>query len=1470
MPHRPRSPSVEQLFSRGMRHQRNGKLAEAKALYRACLARLPDHPYATLNLGNVCLALKENEQAIGYFRRATTLLPDDFHVHRLFGDVLLVTGDPAGAVMAYRKTLKIRRDDCELHMNLGTSLQTLGRTVEAHACFNRAIACGPHMAEPYFNLGNLLKSTGRPGAAANEYRRALTLRHDYVEARLNLGTVMEALGQVEAAILFYSQVLVQRPGYGKAQLNQGTALKSAGRLDAAERSCRLALRLQPDLAAAHNNLGTLQRDSARGDEAVVSYRRSLVLNPEFPETYNNLGLALLDQSEFNLSMRAFHRSLRIKPDYAQAYDNLLFALNYHPDLSEREIFDAHRNYESSFCEALRPPRTEYKNNRDSARRLRVGYVSPDFCQHPMANFLEPLLANHDRKNVEIFAYAEIAHEDKLTERYRSYVDHWITTNGMPDAELDRRIRADEIDILVDLAGHTAHNRLSLFARKPAPVSLSWMGYGYSTGLSSIDYFLTDSVMAPSGSESLFAEVPWRLGSNYVYRPATPMGEVSSLPALEAGYLTFGSLTRSPRINHRTIGVWAEILKRIANSRLVVDSKSFQSPFMRAWLRDKFAALGVAPERIEPGCHSPPWNVLRQIDITLDCFPQNCGTTLFESLYMGIPFVTLADRISVGRMGSSILTGLGHPEWIARTEEDYVAKVTDLAADLKNLADLRQRLRSEMHASMLMDEAGFARQVEQAYRQMFALWADSKGTTTIAGGVISLREQEKLLTDLYLQGNDAEAEALARIVLSDCPDNPFAWKILGAVLHRQGKADAALEAMQTGVRCSQADAEQYYHLATLLNQRRRHAEAKENCHQALILQRDYAEAHYGLGNALIGLSDREGGIKSYLRATILNPAYAEAYCHLGNSLKSRGQRLRARDCYAKALRIRADYAEAYFNLGNEFKEGGRLTDAEINYKRALVLAPGFCEAHHNLGVSFQDRRLLDDAERSYLRTLNIKPDHVEAFYNFGCTLRECGRSEEAEASYRRALAAQPNHALSRLALAMLSLPISPATIQESLEAPEKFDLALTELASWLNSSIDNRIPFSRAAGLQQPFFLAYRDGNHKERLAGWGNMVTGESGNAVLTRTAGRPRIRLGIVSQFFRRHSVWDIIIRGLLSHIDKSKFELILYYLGHTEDTETTYARHLADVWHDALNVRGLEGWLGTVSADAPDVLFYPEIAMDQMTFDLATHRLAPLQVASWGHPITTGLPTIDMYFSGDLIEPEGAEAHYRERLIRLPGTGCCTRPIEIISEPLPDLAEKLGLRRGPVFLCGQVSIKFDPSHDALYADIASRVGASTFVFLNDPKYPWATDRLMARLDRTFAARGMDSKCHLLLLPWLPREKFFGLLDLCDIFLDCPSFSGYTTAWQATHYGLPIVTLEGKFMRQRLAAGLLRKLGITDTIAGSSKEYVGIAAQLAEECDDAARRNRRRQCLKSAVSRLDNDIGVVRAFEQTVISALH
>ncbi len=655
--------------------------------------------------------------------KAAEYLPDDVESHYNLGVALEAMGRPEEAVASYLTALRIDPRHAPTRNNLTGLLPELEPLPGAIALYHRIAQQLPDEAVLHNLLGLALQNRGQLEAALASYRQALKLKPDYLGARSNLGNAQLSLGLAADAIDSYGAALEIDPGHAGVLSNLGKALAYLGRHRDALECYGRSLTIEPNAAPAWLNLGESQRNLQQYDEAQASCRRALEIKPDYAEAHNNLGSVLLDMGEIDQALASLRRAIELKPDYKEAYGNMLFALNYHADKSAEEIFAAYREYDERLCRSQRSSWLPHDNSRNLERRLKVGYVSPDFRHHSARHFLEPLLANHDRDRVEVFAYAELAQEDDVSRRYRTCVEHWTNTQGLSDEQLARRIRADGIDILVDLAGHTYKSRLQVFAFKPAPVSITWLGYGCTSGLSAIDYLLTDEASAPPGSEHLFAERPWRLATpQYAYRPAPDMGEPGPLPAQESGHVSFGTLTRAVRINHRTIAVWSEILKQVKGARLVINSGNYRDPAIQDRLSQRFVAHGIERERLAIGYQSPPWDVLRGIDIGLDCFPHNSGTTLFESLYLGVPFISLAGRPSVGRLASSILEGLGHPEWIARSEAEYVVKAVALARDVDKLAGYRAGLRNEMQASPLMDEAGLARRVEAAYRQMFEIWA----------------------------------------------------------------------------------------------------------------------------------------------------------------------------------------------------------------------------------------------------------------------------------------------------------------------------------------------------------------------------------------------------------------------------------------------------------------------------------------------------------------------------------------------------------------------------------------------------------------------------------------------------------------------------------------------------------------------------------------------------------------------------
>ena len=574
---------------------------------------------------------------------------------------LYVKGKFYTVIQITKKLLLIYEDSVALLNILGMSNAKINKYEDAIYNYKKAIELSPDNATTFFHLGILYHDLNKYSEAIKSYKKAILCKPNYIDPLFNLSFIHKELGNYKKAVDLLEKIILINPNYLKAY------------------QCL--------------------------SEIICQYKFI------FP---NDINLKILKKTI----------ELNSKP--YKDFNVLLFYLNYSHNHTSEEIFSYYQQFNDKFGLPLHQEWQPFTPIKKPKKKLKIGYVSPDFRKHSAQNFLLPTLANHNHQKFEIYAFAELTKEDHVTKQYQSYVDHWIPTQNLTDQQMVQKIRDMEIDILVDLAGHTKNNRLLIFSQKPAPVSITWLGYGYTTGLKAIDYFLTDKAMAPLGSEHLFSEQPWRL-SNYsfcCYQAKTAMGDVGPLPALKNGHITFGTLTRAIRINDSVIKVWADILKKVKNSKLIINSRIFKNSFTKKEFENRFFKFGIFSDQLLFLYKSPPWDTMRQIDIALDCFPHNSGTTLIEHLYMGNPFITYSNRPSVGKIGASILTSLGHPEWIATSEEEYVEKAVALASDPQKLSTIRQNLRAEMEASPLMDHKGFVRELEAAYQAMWEKWCSA--------------------------------------------------------------------------------------------------------------------------------------------------------------------------------------------------------------------------------------------------------------------------------------------------------------------------------------------------------------------------------------------------------------------------------------------------------------------------------------------------------------------------------------------------------------------------------------------------------------------------------------------------------------------------------------------------------------------------------------------------------------------------
>jgi predicted O-linked N-acetylglucosamine transferase (SPINDLY family) len=599
-----------------------------------------------------------------------------------------------------------------------------GQLNEASQTCQRILHTQPAHFGAWFVLGFVHQSQGRTAEAVHCYGEAVRYQPEFVEAHHNLGVVLELQGQTEEAVAQYREALRLRPEFSDARHNLVTALNNLGNVRrqrgetvAAGACYREALGLDPARADAHNNLGVLAASQGQADAALAHFLQAALCQSNHGEALSNLGNSYKDQGRLDEALDAHRRAVAAEPHSAGLGSNLLLALHYHPGLDAETIFAEHLAW-AKRQEAALAPHPRPSPLRGEGRRLRIGYVSPDFRQHVMGFFMEAVLACHDHEQFEIICYSDVARPDDLTKRL--VADRWRTIAGQSDADVAERIRQDGIDILVDLAGHTAGNRLLVFARKPAPVQVTHFGYMHTSGLATMDYRLTDAWCDPPGmTERYHTEKLVRLPNiGWCYQPpACP--EVGELPARRHGGITFSSLNNLAKVSAEAIAVWARILREVADSRLLILAGAGKGGDDR--LRESFGRHDIGPERLTlvgRRSRADYFTLYKEVDITLDSFPYTGCNTTMDALWMGVPVVTLAGRNAMGRQGVAILQSAGLPELIAATPERYVAIAVERTGDLSALANLRAGLRQRLRDSPLTDAAGFTHRLEEAYQCMW--------------------------------------------------------------------------------------------------------------------------------------------------------------------------------------------------------------------------------------------------------------------------------------------------------------------------------------------------------------------------------------------------------------------------------------------------------------------------------------------------------------------------------------------------------------------------------------------------------------------------------------------------------------------------------------------------------------------------------------------------------------------------------
>lgn len=664
--------SLAQLLHTAVEYHRAGQLVEAERLYRQIIAAAPQTADAWQLLGALDFQQGRHAEAVEHIQRALDLGSRHTGLYNNLGAALRALGRNDEAIVALRQSLDLDPRNAGAWNNLGNALKETGQLDQVQGAYQRAVELDPKLADAHDNLARLFQSQHAIDRAIHHYRQSVQHKPHNPRSHNNLGTLLLLAGQREAALHAFDTAIAQQPGYARAWNNRGTALRELGRPIEAEEAFRRALDLDATLYEAANNYGEVLGVQGRADE----------------------GLAILE------------RVVSLTPDQGPIHSNFVMLHQYRPGVTLQELADAHRDWaERQAPPSLAAPRN-WPRSSDTARPLRLGFVSADLGRHPVGCIMLPLVEHLDRSRFELWCYSNRVMYDPLQQQLRQGVNMWRDVRALTDEQVTDVIREDQIDVLFDLSGHTGHNRLGVFARRAAPVQITWAGYQSTTGIAAIDYLLTDAQMAPSGVDQYFTEQVVRLPeAAWCCRIDSPPVDVGQPPCVTRGQVTFGSFNNASKVSAAVVDLWAHVLTATPSSRLILKYRGFDDLRLMQHFRRLFQARGVVPERIEFRGQTSFEQMLaeyREIDIALDPFPFGGGMTSLIALWMGVPVVTWPGETIASRQTLSMLSAAGDVSTVARDQDDYVRIATELAADPARLIELRQRLRGQISQTAFID------------------------------------------------------------------------------------------------------------------------------------------------------------------------------------------------------------------------------------------------------------------------------------------------------------------------------------------------------------------------------------------------------------------------------------------------------------------------------------------------------------------------------------------------------------------------------------------------------------------------------------------------------------------------------------------------------------------------------------------------------------------------------------------------
>lgn len=914
----PASADIGQLLTKAIEDHQQSRLVEAEAGYRKILEITPDHADANHLLGVIA-----------------------YQVGKLGMAEKLIT-----------KAIQTDPHQPNFHLNLGNVLQDLNRAPEAMASYGKALEINPDFPEAHNNVGNALKNSGDLKQAILHFGKAIELRPTYAEAHNNLGNALNDINKPDEAIPHLRRAVEINDGYIEAYNNLARALSTNGEHQEAADWCRKTITLAPDFIDAHINLGVILLKMGQTEECLAICQNAVTLAPDNPATHVALANVLRTFGRFDEALASYNQALDLKPDHEEAHSNKLMTLHYAANTQCEDLYSAAIRWAAPYNEPL--PIRPQANERQGERPLRIGYVSADFNRHPIGFYLDRILPFHTSDKFEIVCYSNNRKTDDVTERLRAATILWRDVVGVSDQKMAQQIREDKIDILVDLSGHTAGNRLSVFAMRPAPVQVTWMGYTGTTGLKAMDFILADTFVLPEHEQEYFTEtVKYLPGSYLCFDPPRVDLSVEPPPVTNAGHITFGSFNNRIKITPEAIAVWSNILKAVSGSQILLKTTLLDDAGVRQSVLEQFQANGIDEDRVMLEGRSPRDELLKayqRIDIALDTLPYGGGVTTAEAIWMGVPVISLRSERWSGRLGETILNAIGVPELVAENRDQYCTMAIDLAQDSPRLEAYYRDLRDLMEISAFCDGPAFASKLEQAYEEMWAAYIP-ENTATCGERTLSIDDGYNEAVAHQQNGQTAEAEEIYRLILEVDVNHTGALHNLGVIIMDQGNLEEALSLFD----------------------------------KSISLAPDIAPFHNSRGVALFKAGRIADAIKAYRKSTSINPNNPQALRNIGTALREINKPAKALVHFQEALEQDPEDTNSLNGAGAALLDLNQPEKAAPYFQKVLKRHPDFAEVHYNLGNAYKDMGQFDESISSYSRTIELKPDFELAHSNKLVTL-----------------------------------------------------------------------------------------------------------------------------------------------------------------------------------------------------------------------------------------------------------------------------------------------------------------------------------------------------------------------------------------------------------------------------------------------------------------------------------------------------